>query len=89
MVSTNFTYNSQPIVLCVVVRFAHCTRQQEALYRRTGLLPVGAQRKLTLDYALTRALLRGETPVCIDFLKAGGCRFVSKNNLHIDKIAIL
>lgn len=55
-------------------RFAHCTRQQEAIYRRTGLLPDSAQRKLALDYALTRALWRGETPVCIDFLKAGGCR---------------
>lgn len=55
-------------------RFAHCTRQQEAVYRRTGLLPVSAQRKLALDYALTQALWRGETPVCIDFLKTGTCR---------------
>ena len=59
---------------CYDDRFAHCTRQQEAIYRRTGLLPDSAQRKLALDYALTRALWRGETPVCIDFLKAGGCR---------------
>ena len=55
-------------------RFAHCSRQQEALYRRTGLLPVSAQKKQALDVALTRALWRGETPVCIDFLKAAGCR---------------
>jgi len=66
------------VLLCIYLcRFAHCTREQESVYRRTGLLPVGAQRKLTLDYALTRALMRGETPVCIDFLKTGQCKSVS------------
>ena len=64
-------------------RFVHCTRQQEAVYHRTGLLPVGAQRKLALDYALTRSLWRGETPVCIDFLKAGGCRSVWQRSQRI------
>lgn len=57
-------------------RFAHCSRDEEALYRRTGILPSHVQRKLALELAVTKSLLRGETPVCLDFIKAGGCRFV-------------
>ena len=56
-------------------RFAHCTREEEATYRRTGLLPVHVQRKLALDLAIAKSLLRGETPVCLDYIKAGGCRY--------------
>jgi len=62
-------------------RFAHCTRDEEATYQRTGLLPIHVHRKLSLDVAISKALLRGETPVCLDFIKAGGCRYVLRYGL--------
>ena len=58
----------------LMCRFVHCTRQEEVTYRRTGLLPIHAYRKLAINMAATRYFCNSDKPVCIDFLKPTGCR---------------
>lgn len=64
-------------------RFIHCTREEEEYYKQTGQLPVRLQQAAALGIGVVPneiPLLKGEIPVCKDFLKgeckrAGRCKY--------------
>ncbi|KAK2158968.1 hypothetical protein LSH36_161g10013 [Paralvinella palmiformis] len=64
-------------------RFLHCTRDEEDYYKQTGQLPVRLQQAAALGIGVMPnelPLLKGEVPVCKDFLKgqcmrAGRCKY--------------
>lgn len=57
-------------------KFLHCTREEEEYYRQNGQLPVRLQQAAALGIGVVPndlPLLKGEIPVCKDYLK-GECR---------------
>ena len=68
-------------------RFLHCTRDEEDYYKQTGQLPVRLQQAAAIGIGVLPnelPLLRGEVPVCKDFLKgqcmrAGRCKYRHTN----------
>lgn len=58
-------------------RFLHCTREEEEHYKQTGQLPVRLQQAAALGIGVTPnnelPILRGEVPICKDYLK-GDCK---------------
>lgn len=57
-------------------RFIHCTREEEEYHKQTGQLPVRLQQAAALGIGVVQnevPLLKGEVPVCKDFLK-GECK---------------
>ncbi|KAK3101921.1 hypothetical protein FSP39_007365 [Pinctada imbricata] len=59
-------------------KFLHCTREEEEHYKQTGQLPVRLQQAAALGIGVTPPavdvnVLRGEVPICKDFLK-GNCK---------------
>lgn len=64
-------------------RFLHCTRDEEDYYKQTGQLPARLQQAAALGIGVMPnelPLLKGEVPVCKDFLKGqcmrgGRCKY--------------
>ena len=64
-------------------KFIHCTREEEDYYKQTGQLPVRLQQAAALGIGVlpkSLPVLRGEVPICKDYLKgeckrAGRCKF--------------
>lgn len=64
-------------------KFIHCTREEEEYYKQAGQLPVRLQQAAALGIGVVPTelpLLKGEVPICKDFLKgeckrAGRCKF--------------
>lgn len=57
-------------------KFIHCTREEEEYYKQTGQLPVRLQQAAALGIGVVpneMPLLKGEVPICKDFLK-GECK---------------
>lgn len=55
-------------------RFIHCSREEEESFRRTGELPVHLAQAAALGLISSEpGLVKGEAPVCKDFLK-GDCK---------------
>lgn len=55
-------------------RFIHCSREEEESFRRTGELPVHLAQAAALGFISSEpGLVKGEAPVCKDFLK-GDCK---------------
>ena len=57
-------------------KFIHCTREEEEYYKQTGQLPVRLQQAAALGIGAVPnelPLLKGEIPICKDFLK-GDCK---------------
>ena len=61
-------------------RFIHCTREEEEYFKQTGQLPVRLQQAAALGLGVVPTdipLLKGEVPICKDFLK-GECKRQSR-----------
>ena len=61
-------------------KFIHCTREEEEYYKQTGQLAVRLQQAAALCVGAVPSelpLLRGEVPICKDFLK-GDCKRAAK-----------
>lgn len=55
-------------------RFIHCSREEEEAFRRTGELPVHLAQAIALGLISSEpGMVKGEAPVCKDFLK-GECK---------------
>lgn len=59
-------------------KFLHCTREEEEHYKQTGQLPVRLQQAAALGLGVITPnvdvpLLRGEIPICKDYMK-GNCK---------------
>lgn len=57
-------------------KFLHCTREEEEYYKQTGQLPVRLQQAAALGIGVAPhelPLLKGEIPICKDYLK-GECK---------------
>ena len=57
-------------------KFIHCTREEEEYHKQTGQLPVKMQQAAALGIGVAPRqlpLLKGEVPICKDFLK-GECK---------------
>ncbi|XP_064648049.1 zinc finger CCCH domain-containing protein 10-like [Lineus longissimus] len=61
-------------------KFIHCTREEEEYYKQTGQLPVRLQQAAALGLGVQPSelpVLKGEVPICKDYLK-GECRRAGK-----------
>lgn len=64
-------------------KFIHCSREEEEYYKQTGQLPVRLQQAAALGIGVIPSdagLLKGEVPICKDYLKgeckrAGRCKY--------------
>lgn len=73
-------------------KFMHCTRDEEDYYKQTGQLPVRLQQAAALGIGVVpkeQPLLKGEVPVCRDYLKgeckrAGRCKFRHMTTTQFD-----
>ncbi|KAK3587865.1 hypothetical protein CHS0354_019744 [Potamilus streckersoni] len=57
-------------------KFLHCTREEEEYYKQAGQLPVRLQQAAAMGVGVTPSelpILKGDIPVCKDYLK-GDCR---------------